>query len=186
MIPRQRKVLYLFTVFFLLFTFISLEELSARPYFEGKILKIIVANQPGGGYDRLARVLAKHLPKYIPGIRGLIVGNITGGGTVGAANYFYNSVKPDGLTIGALGKIIPTAQLWGAEGIRYDATKFSWICSAATEAMVLALRTDLPYKTFDDVLKAKGPIYIGSTGPAGTDYQFPYLMKTLWGLILIW
>jgi len=42
--------------------------------------------------------------------------------------------------------------------------KYAWIGSAAVETSVLALRADLPYKTFDDLKKAK-EINIGATGP---------------------
>ena len=35
--------------------------------FEGKTITIIVGYKPGGGYDSIARLLAHHLPKHIPG-----------------------------------------------------------------------------------------------------------------------
>jgi tripartite-type tricarboxylate transporter receptor subunit TctC len=47
----------------------------------------------------------------------------------------------------------------------------------ASEATILALRTDLPYKSIDDLRKAKQPIHLASVGPTAKDYQFPTLLK---------
>ena len=62
--------------------------------------------------------------------------------------------------------------------------KYAWIGSAAVEATVLALRTDLPYKTVDDMRKAKSPIILGATGPTDTGGQFPLLLNAYLGLNL--
>lgn len=99
-----------------------------------------------------------------------------------AANHLYNLVKPDGLTIGTFNRGLPFAQLLKAEGVKFDLLKYSWIGSAAVEATVLALRTDLPYKTIDDLKKAKDPIHLAAQGPGTTDYQFPTLLKEYLGL----
>ncbi len=68
--------------------------------YEGKTITIVVGYKPGGGYDRYARVIAKHLPKYIPGSPGAIVQNMPGASSVIAANHLFSVAKPDGLTIG--------------------------------------------------------------------------------------
>jgi tripartite-type tricarboxylate transporter receptor subunit TctC len=70
------------------------------------------------------------------------------------------------------------------EGVKFDMLKYSWIGSAAVETSVFAIRSDLPYKTFDDLKKAKDPINIGATGPGDTTYNFPTLIKQFLGLNL--
>jgi len=60
--------------------------------------------------------------------------------------------------------------------------KYSWIGSAASEASVLCIRSDLPYKTFDDLQKAKTTLMLGTTGPADVNGQFPILLKEFAGL----
>jgi len=73
---------------------------------------------------------------------------------------------------------MPFAQLMKAEGVKFDLRKFSWIGSAAVETATLALRTDLPFKSVDDILKAKEPIMIGSGGgPSDSNTQFIVLLK---------
>ncbi|MGH7829603.1 MAG: Bug family tripartite tricarboxylate transporter substrate binding protein, partial [Candidatus Binatia bacterium] len=50
----------------------------AAAYFEGKTITIVVGYKPGGGYDRTARMLARHLPDHIPGKPSIIVQNMPG------------------------------------------------------------------------------------------------------------
>ena len=71
---------------------------AAAPYYEGKTVTMIVGFSPGGGYDRLSRILAKHMPKYIPLKPAIIAQNVPCAGTMIAANQTYNMTKPDGLT----------------------------------------------------------------------------------------
>jgi tripartite-type tricarboxylate transporter receptor subunit TctC len=51
---------------------------AAQPNFAGKTVTIIVGYKAGGGYDATARLLARHLPKHIPGKPTVIVQNMPG------------------------------------------------------------------------------------------------------------
>jgi tripartite-type tricarboxylate transporter receptor subunit TctC len=128
-------------------------------------------------------MIAKHLPEHIPGKPAVIVQNMPGASSMIAANYLYNIAKPDGLTIGALNRGLPFAQVLKADGVRFDLLNYAWIGSAAVEATVLALRADLPYNV-DDIRKAKSPIILGATGPTDTGGQFPLLLNAYLGLNL--
>ena len=68
--------------------FIGAEVAPAQSHFyEGKTIRIIVGFSPGGGYDALARMLSRHMPKYIPGQPTILVENMTGAGSLLAANH---------------------------------------------------------------------------------------------------
>jgi tripartite-type tricarboxylate transporter receptor subunit TctC len=45
-------------------------------FFSGKTVRIVVGSSPGGGYDYWARLLARHMPKYIHGNPEVIVQNM--------------------------------------------------------------------------------------------------------------
>ena len=150
--------------------------------FAGKTVTIIVGYKAGGGYDATARLLARHLPKHIPGKPTVIVQNMPGANSIIAANHIYNVAKPDGLTIGTFNRNLPIAQLTRVEGVKYDMAKFAWIGSAASECTVLAIRSDLPYKSFDELRKSKQQIVIGATGPGANTYDFPLLLKEFLGV----
>ncbi|TMH38568.1 MAG: hypothetical protein E6H54_22170 [Betaproteobacteria bacterium] len=158
---------------------------AAQPNFAGKTITIIVGYKPGGGYDATARMIARHLPQHLPGKPTIIVQNMPGGNSIIAANHMYNVAKPDGLTIGTFNRNLPIAQLTSVQGVKFDITKFAWIGSAANETTILAIRSDLPYKTFEDLRKAKEPVVIGSTGPGANTYDFPLLLKDLLGDIML-
>lgn len=180
----RRKSVYLVILFSIPFLFLSIHQVGAAPYYEGKIVRIVSGSEPGGGYDRMSRLIAKHLPKYIPGKPTLIVENMPGAGSIVAANYIYNVAKPDGLTIGAPQRGIPFAQITKAEGVKFDVTKFSWIGSPSVEATAFVIRSDLPYKTIEELQKAKDVVHVAAAGPGTTDTQYPFLLKEFLGLNL--
>ena len=155
---------------------------AAQPNFAGKTVTIIVGYKAGGGYDATARLLARHLPKHLPGKPTVIVQNMPGANSIIAANHMFNVAKPDGLTIGTFNRNLPIAQLTRVEGVKFDVTKFQWVGSAANESTILAIRNDLPYKSFEELKKAKEPVVIGSTGPGANTHDFPLLLKELLGL----
>ena len=155
-------------------------EMQAAPYYEGKKITIILG--AAGGYERLARVFAKYLPKYIPGEPPIIVQNMEGATSIIAANHIYNIAKPDGLTIGVLNRGLPFAQLLKAEGVKFDLRKFAWVGSPAVESNVITIRSDLPYKSVEDLRKAKTPIKLGAVGPTSSSAQFPLLLNAFAGI----
>jgi len=178
----KRLILRLFTSLVIVVLSGLPNEILAAPYYEGKVIQIIVGFSPGGGYDRMSRMLAKHLPKHIPGKPSIIVDNMAGGGSAIAANYIYNVAKPDGLTIGAIDQGLAFGQLLKVAGVKFDARKFSWVGSTGVEPTILTLRSDLPYKTIEDLRKEKKEVFLGSVGKASTDYQFPILLKEFVGI----
>jgi tripartite-type tricarboxylate transporter receptor subunit TctC len=152
--------------------------------YEGKTITIVVGFKTGGGYDRTARILARHLPKYLPGKPTVIVQNMPGANSIISANHVYSVAKPDGLTIGTFNRNLVLAQLTSVPGVKFDMTKFAWIGSAATESTVLAIRSDLPYKSFEELRKGGKTVVIGATGPGANTYDFPLLLKELLGVDL--
>jgi tripartite-type tricarboxylate transporter receptor subunit TctC len=157
---------------------------AAQSPYAGKTVTIVVGYKAGGGYDRTARLLARHLPKHIPGNPTIIVQNMPGANSVIAANHVYSVAKPDGLTVGTFNRNLPLAQLLKVGGVKFDMTKFAWIGSAASESTILAIRSDLPYRTLEDLKKADKTVIIGATGPGANTYDFPLLLKELLGLNL--
>ncbi|HYY60497.1 MAG TPA: hypothetical protein VE756_03820, partial [Burkholderiales bacterium] len=154
---------------------------AAQAPYTGKTVTIVVGYKTGGGYDSIARLLARHLPKYIPGSPNIVVQNMPGANSMIAANHVYSVAKPDGLTMGTFNRNLPIAQLTKVSGVKFDMTKFAWVGSAASESTILAIRSDLPYKSFAELKNAKEPVVVGATGPGANTYDFPLLLKDLLG-----
>lgn len=150
---------------------------AQTPYYQGKQVKIIVGFTSGGFYDRWARVLARYMPKYIPGNPSFVVQNMPGAGSVVATNYVYSVAKSDGLTIAFPSNAIYLDQLIGRPEVKYDVKKFAWIGSPVTEPMIFYVRSDSPFKTIQDVKNAKEPAKCGATGTVSSDYILGRLLE---------
>jgi tripartite-type tricarboxylate transporter receptor subunit TctC len=127
--------------------------------------------------DDWGRFVALHLGRHIPGNPEVIVQNMAGAGTIIAANHIYNVAKPDGLSIGLVNPAIYVDQLLGAKEVKFDWQKFSFIGSPERLDYVLFMRGDLPYKTLDDLRKAKEAPRCAALAISTPSYQFPKLLE---------
>ena len=63
---------------------------SVADFYKGKNVTIIVGYTAGGGYDLYARALGRHMGRHLPGNPNFVVQNLTGAGSLNAANNLYN------------------------------------------------------------------------------------------------
>ena len=143
---------------------------QAEPFYKGKTIRIMVGSTAGGFYDHWARLFARHMGKYIPGQPEIIAQNMTGAGSVIAANHVFNVAKPDGLTLVMPSYSLYVDQLVGRKEVQFDLHKFHWIGSPAVESAIMYMRTDAPYRSIADIIKAKEPPKCGGAGTASIDY----------------
>ena len=73
-----------------------------------------------------------------------------GAGGLVAANYIFNIAKPDGLTILAITQCDSLDQMVGKAEVKFDFRKFAWIGSFNKSPMMVACRSDTPYKSIRD------------------------------------
>jgi tripartite-type tricarboxylate transporter receptor subunit TctC len=64
----MKKVVLIVAIVASMFSLVPISFAQSN-FYEGKTIRIIVGFSPGGGYDALARMLSRPMPKYIPGIR---------------------------------------------------------------------------------------------------------------------
>ncbi|HJU61673.1 MAG TPA: tripartite tricarboxylate transporter substrate-binding protein [Candidatus Binatia bacterium] len=178
----QRVFSLLIAVLGFFFVSIALHALpaanaQAQPFYHGKTIRIVVGFTPGGFYDRWARLLARYMPKYIPGNPEMIVQNMPGASSVIAANYVYNVAKDDGLTLLVPINSLYLDQLVERKEVQFDVRKFEWIGTQEKAPVMLYFRADSPYKTIADIIKASEPPKCGATGTASTGYLLAKLME---------
>ena len=94
-----------------------------------------------------------------------------------AANYVYKVAKPDGLTMGIVQYTIYMDQLVGRNEVQFDVRRFGWIGSPVSETVLLYMRSDAPYKSIKDIVKAKQPPKCGSSGTVSADYLLARLLE---------
>lgn len=134
------------------------------PFYKDRTIRIIVGFTTGGLYDQYARLLARHMGRYIPGNPTIIVQNMPGAGSLSATNYVYGVAKPDGLTLGMPGSGIYLDQMLGRKEALFDVRKLNWLASVDQRDLLLYMRADAPWKTIEDVLNSKEPPKCGATG----------------------
>ena len=135
---------------------------SGKNYYEGKTLKILVSSSPGGGTDTTARLVARFLPKFIPGNPQTIVQNMPGGGGTISNNYFAANNNPDGTLLfqdssSGLGNFVR-----GGSRIKYDPRKYQSIGSLSRGGSILIMRKDAKARLNDP--KAKKVVIGDSDG----------------------
>src|SRR5258708_9295468 len=99
----------------------------AEDFYKDKTIRFIVGQAAGGGYDTYTRTIARYMGKYIPGGPTTIVDNMTGAGSLVAANYLYNNAKPDGLTIANWNSALVFNPSMCDVNVKFDARKLCWV-----------------------------------------------------------
>jgi len=140
---------------------------AVGPYYEGKVIRLIVGVSAGGGYDTYARTIARHMGKHIPGDPKIIVENMAGANHLIAANYIYKVAKPDGLTMCHITGNLYFRQMFGVQGIEFDARKFVYIGAPVKEWCVMILSKKSGITSVDQWMNSKTAVRLGATGFLG-------------------
>ena len=171
----MQKVLRLLT---LVITFVvgSQWPVGAQDY-KDKTLTIVVGYSPGGSFDLYARVLARHIGRYLPGNPTRIVENMTGAGGIIAANHLYNRVKPDGFTIGAWASPLILQHIMGNDAAQFDGRRFGYLGIPSEYDTVCTFNQQSGVTKMDDWINAKRPLKISTIGPGTSTSDIPKLLK---------
>jgi len=171
----------LLTLLLIISALASAPAQAQAPFYHGKTITIIVGYLAGDGYDIWARLLAAHLGKHIPGNPGMVVQNMPGAGSMIAANHIYNVAKPDGLTMASIGPSLYLDQVVGKKEVQFDWAKFGWVGSTENTPWLLYMNSNTPYKTIDDVRKAKEAPKCSATSTGTSGHFIPKLLEEAMG-----
>lgn len=149
----------------------------ADDFYAGKTLTITIGHQPGSAYDTIARFVARHLPRFLPGNPSAIVRNMPGAATLIASNHVANLAPKDGTAMALVARGVGIEPLLGGQGARFDPLKLTWIGSTSQEVSVLAVRSDTGVKTLDDARRRE--VVLAASGGDGT--TFPNTLNKVLG-----
>jgi len=160
---------------------------TVEAFYQGRQINLIVGYGPGGGYDLTARLLARHISRFIPGQPSVVVQNMVGAGSLRAANYLYGAAPKDGATFGVFGSDIPMIGLIGANAaVQFDARRFTWLGSSSSfrhDAYVLIVRADAKSSSINEARQPGGaPLVLGGTGEGARDADVPKILRDAIGL----
>jgi tripartite-type tricarboxylate transporter receptor subunit TctC len=160
---------------------------AVADFYGGKVITLFVGYGPGGGFDVMGRLLARHMGKHIPGHPAFVVQNMPGAGSLLLANYLYNRAPADGTQFGIIARNLPLISLVGGDpNVRFDPRKFTWIGSSSDfsdDAYVLIVRKDSPVKSLDDARRADGPLLVlGGTAEGSSSADVPKIVHDALGI----
>jgi tripartite-type tricarboxylate transporter receptor subunit TctC len=150
-------------------------------FYKGKTISIVIGAKTGS-LAVAAQIVGRHLGKHIPGNPNVINRQMPGGAHLNATNHIFNVAEADGLTVLAANPNVAMGQLAKLSNVRFDATKFIWLGSSGPDGSMFAIRTSLPYKTFQELRNSGQEIVIGTTGPGSNAHDMPLLLKEFAGL----
>jgi tripartite-type tricarboxylate transporter receptor subunit TctC len=148
-------------------------------FYKGRAVTVVVSSSAAGGYDTLARALARYVGKHLPGNPAFIVRNMPGAGGMTATNFLYNNADKDGSVIGLVQNNTPFEPLFGTKEARYDPVKFNWLGSPSSETAMVLLWHTVPVSTLAE-LKAR-EVAVGVSGVNSTPAFFTRLLNALLG-----
>ena len=154
---------------------------TAEEFYKNRKMTLITSASVGGGYDQYARLLSRHMPKYMPGAPTMIVQNMPGAEGIKAANYLYSVAPRDGSVIGGLQRNTGLDKFYRPNdtGVQYDARKFTWLGSTQQEIGFFLVSTKTGVKTIED-LKTK-EITISSTARTSPSSVYGRFLNALYG-----
>jgi tripartite-type tricarboxylate transporter receptor subunit TctC len=152
---------------------------SVEEFYRGKNINLLIGYSVGGGYDLYARLLGRHMGKYIPGRPTIVPQNMTGAGSMRAASFLYSAAPKDGTALGTFGRTIATTPLLAPGTAQFDGTKFTWLGSITNDVTTCVTWHTAPVKTWKDMLEK--PVTLGGEGPGADPDIFALLYKNVFG-----
>ena len=141
----------------------------AQDFYRGKTIKLIVGASPTGGYNLHARMVARHMPKHIPGNPTITVVNMPAGTGIVATNHLYNIADKDGTVFGLFNRYTVMHPILGTEQAKYKSENFNWLGTTASytdNAYLFVIRGQLPQTDIAGLRTANPPLNVGNIGAA--------------------
>jgi tripartite-type tricarboxylate transporter receptor subunit TctC len=126
---------------------------AQEDFFRNKQVRMIVGHPVGGDYDAGGRLLAKHLPKHIPGNPAVIVQNMPAAGSIVAGNFLYNQAPPDGTVFGSFSRNYANQALMGNNRIEVDPRRFNYLGATSLPSRVCVAWHTAKVKTLDELFR---------------------------------
>jgi tripartite-type tricarboxylate transporter receptor subunit TctC len=158
---------------------------SVEQFYKGRSVTMLVGTSPGGINDISARLVARHLSRFIPGNPTIIVQSNPGGGGLITANRLYVNSEKDGSMLAKLERAVPQLAIQGNPNAQFDPMKFTWLgslSSYADDAYLLLVNANHPAKTVADLKTPGVLVALGADNAASSNLIFALIAKEVLGL----
>jgi len=152
---------------------------TAEEFYKGRTIQIIGAFETGNDYDIGTRLLARYLPKELPGHPTVVVQSMPAAAGVVAANYMALRAPRDGSTIGGISRNLPSQAMMKLPNIEADPRTFIWLGATSFPGRVCVTGADAPVKTAADLFKTE--LLTGGTGAGSSTSIVPTVINRVLG-----
>lgn len=161
---------------------------SAEEFYSGRTMTMYVPSGSGGINDASGRLVARHLPKFMPGSPTFVVQNVPGAGGLTLANRLFTTLPRDGSVLSILQRGTAQLAIAGEPAARFDPLELTWLGSISSyqdDVYLLIVNREFAAQSLDDLKVSGGPTArLGASGPGATNRTFPLIARTLFGLRL--
>jgi tripartite-type tricarboxylate transporter receptor subunit TctC len=154
----------------------SATAVRAADFYRDKTLTMLVGFAPGGGVDTTARVVARHLVRFIPGEPSIVVQNMEGAAGLVAMNYVAKRVAADGLTIAMPGRSWYVEGALHGPGVGFDVDQLSYIGSPGGVNSGLFVRTATGIDSLAALKASPRALTFGTLGSTTPTAMVPALL----------
>ena len=148
--------------------------------FGGKTIKIIVGMPPGGGVDAYARLVQRHLGRFLSGAPPIVVQNMPGAGSLRSVMALVNS--PDDV-IGTFSSSLIMEAISAPERVKVDFRSFAFLGNVSEDIRVCYTRSASGVRNWSDLL-AREQVVFGATAPGTSGNIDTAMLRNLFGVRL--
>jgi len=149
----------------------------ADEFYKGKQIRLVVGTAAGQDYDSWARLIGRHMPRFLPGTPAVIVENMPGAGHILATNYLFNLAPRDGTVIGMVSRNMTEGAIMKLPNVRFEPARFNWIGSPELNHRVLFVNATSGFASVPDLYARE--LIVGTPGGAQGVSAAPILLKNL-------
>jgi tripartite-type tricarboxylate transporter receptor subunit TctC len=142
---------------------------GAQDFYRGRTLTIVVGYSAGGGYDQYARLVGRHIGRYIPGTPTVVVQNMPGAASLTSVRYLDANAPKDGTVITAFDPGLILETIAQPEVFRIKFSDYHWIGTLLRDIRICYASTQSGIRTWDDMMKRK-EFLIGNTARGSNAY----------------
>jgi tripartite-type tricarboxylate transporter receptor subunit TctC len=150
---------------------------SVEDFYKGRNVSLIIGYSVGGGYDAYARLLARYIGNHIPGVPSIVPQQMTGAGSLRAANFIYSVAAKDGSVFSTFSRSMGISPL--IDKAEFDSRKFTWLGSVTDDNTICVTWNSSPIKNWDDFLNK--PSKFGGEGAGADPDIWTLLYKNVFG-----
>ncbi len=158
---------------------VASQSIAAQEFYKGKQISILVAGTAGGGIDIGARVLARHLGKYIPGNPTVVAQLMPGAGGIRMIDHMNQVAPKDGTVIGTVAPGPIIEPLIGKRKIGYRMTDFTMLAAMDKDVTLCIAWGASKFKSIKDVMDA--PMAVAGTGAGSSTDIYPMFLNEVLG-----